>query len=413
MLVCISIIVLVLFLAYFRKDVFADNKKVLLILLLIYLMVFATSRVIRYDIKYLYLIPVCLVPIIIRSFYDTRIALFVHIVTVIIIGFLVSNSFEFVFMQFIAGIISIVSISNLRKRSQFFITALLIFITYSAVYTGLSLIHEGNTESINKVNCAWFGISALLTLLTPPLIYIFERIFGFTTDISLIELSDTNTPLLRELLKKAPGTFHHSLEVANLVEDIITNIGGDRLLARAGALYHDVGKIETPMYFIENQPSGVNPHEDISYEESARIITGHVFKGIKIAKKHKLPEQVIDFIRTHHGTNKTQYFYTMFQKQHPLMIIDETMFTYHGPIPFSKETAVLMIADSVEAASRTLENPDEDSIKNLIDSIIEQHINNEQFNNANITYRDIAVVKKILEKQLMNIHHIRVHYPEL
>jgi cyclic-di-AMP phosphodiesterase PgpH len=410
-LVCISFIVLFLFLLSFRNDILADNKKVLMILLNIFFMVLITSMVIHTDVKYLYLVPLCIIPVIIRAFFDTRLALFVYIVTIIIIGFLVPNSFEFVFLQLISGIIAIISVVNLRKRSQFFLTTVLVFITYSATYTGTTLMQEGSLSEIDTTNFIWFAGSSLMILFAYPLIFIFEKLFGFITDVSLMELSDINSRLLREMSTKAPATLQHSMQVANLAEEAIYEIGGNTLLTRAGALYHDVGKMDMPLYFIENQGTGINPHEELTSEESASIIISHVIKGIELAKKHNLPERIIDFIRTHHGTRRTQYFYTQFIKNNPEEVIDESKFRYRGPIPFSKETAVLMMADSVEAVSRTLKNPDEESIHAMVEKVINTQIEQQQFVNADITFSDITHIKKIFTKKLMNIFHIRIEYP--
>ena len=411
LLVCISFIALFLFLLSFRKDVLADNKKVFFILFNIFIMVLITSIVVKLDTAYIYLIPLCIIPIIIRAFFDTRLALFVYIVTVIIIGFLVPNSFEFVFLQLITGIITIVSIVNLRKRSQFFVSSVLIFITYSATYIGMTLIQDGSLSDINTNNFIWFAGSSLFILFSYPLIFIFEKIFGLITDVSLMELSDVNSKLLRELSVKAPATLQHSIQVSNLAEEAIYAIGGNTLLMRVGALYHDIGKMNMSLYFTENQGLGINPHDDLTSEESASIIISHVIKGIELAKKHNLPERVIDFIRTHHGTRRTQYFYSKFIKNNPGEVVDESKFKYIGPIPFSKETAVLMMADAVEAVSRTLKMPDEDSINLMVENIINAQIEQLQFVNADITFRDITIIKKIFKKKLQNMFHVRIEYP--
>ncbi|MBE9480949.1 MAG: HDIG domain-containing protein, partial [Bacteroidetes bacterium] len=411
-LISISVIVLLFFLLYFRKDIYADNKKLILILLVIILMVFITSLVIKFNVGYLYLVPICLVPIVIRAFFDTRLALYVHIITIIIIGFLVPNSFEFVFLQLIAGIIVIISVVHLQKRSQFFVTSFMIFLTYITVYVGLTLIQEGSLMGVELKYLALFAGSAVLTLFSYPLIFIFEKIFGMITDVTLMELSNSNTKLLRELSMKAPGTFQHSLQVANLAEEALYEIGGNTLLARTGALYHDIGKMDMPEYFVENQSTGVNPHDDLPFDESAKIIISHVRKGVKKAKKHNLPEQIIVFIKTHHGTRKVMYFYNMLLKEKPDEQIDEAIYTYPGPIPFSKESAVLMMADSVEAASRSIKQPNEQNLSELVDNIINKQVENEQFVNSNITLREITKIKNILKKKLMNMYHVRIEYPE-
>ncbi len=411
MLTMITMGVLALFLVFFRKDIYADNKKMVLIILIIILMVFIASLVINYNPDYIYIIPICLVPIIIRAFFDTRLAMFVNLITVIIIGFMVPNSFEFVFLQMIAGIVAVLSIVNLQRRSQFFLTAIWIFVTYSVIYIGLNLIQEGSLNGVKTIYFGLFAGSAVLTLFSYLLIYVFEKIFGLITDVTLIELANTNNTLLRELSLKAPGTFQHSLQVANLAEEAIYAVGGSAMLVRAGALYHDIGKMDMPAYFIENQTTGINSHDDLTYEESARIIINHVIGGIEKAKKHKLPEQIIDFIRTHHGTRKVEYFYIMKMREEPEEKVDESEFTYPGPIPFSKETAVLMMADSVEAASRSLKEYDEEKIDSLVESIINKQLETNQFDNSDITLKEISKIKKILKTRLMTIYHIRIEYP--
>ncbi len=403
--------VLIVFLMFFRKDIFLNNAKITFILFLIILQVLMAQLAINSQPFSIYILPFCILPIIIRAFYDTRVALFVHLVTVLIISFLAPNRFEFAFIQLLGGMVAIFSIVNMRNRSQIFISAILIFLTYSIAYIGITIIQEGGNDIITWLDFVWFGVSAMLTLFSYPLIFIFEKLFGFTSDVSLLELSDTNGKLLRELASRAPGTFQHSLQVANIAEEAIYTIGGNALLARTGALYHDIGKMDMPIFFIENQVSGINPHEDMSFDESAAMIISHVIKGIEIAKKHNLPEQIIDFIRTHHGTTMTAYFYRSFQNAFPEEKIDENKFHYPGPIPFSKETAVLMMADSVEAASRSLKKYDAESIDSLVEKIINTQIEQDQFINADITFKDINTLKKIFKKKIMNIYHVRVEYP--
>lgn len=410
-IVSLCLAVLIVFLSFFRTEIFLDNAKITFILLLITLAVLMARLAVNSHAFSIYLLPFCMLTIIIRAFYDTRVALFVHMMTILIISFMASNRFEFVFIQLLGGIVTIFSIVNTRNRSQIFISAALIFLTYSIAFIGINIVQEGGFDAITGYDFAWFGISAMLTLFSYPLIFIFEKIFGFISDVSLLELSDTNGRLLRELASRAPGTFQHSLQVANLAEEAIYNIGGNALLVRTGALYHDIGKMESPMYFIENQASGINPHEDLNFEESSVIIIGHVIKGIEIAKKYNLPEQIIDFIRTHHGTTITAYFYRSFQKAFPEEKINEEKFRYPGPIPFSKETAVLMMADSVEAASRSLQKYDAESIDNLVEFIITKQIEQNQFLNSDITFKDINTIKKIFKKKLMNVYHVRVEYP--
>ncbi len=412
-LISMALLVFGLFIYTFKHDIYSQNRNFVLLLLLVTIMVSFTTVVMNMNVAYIMAVPICLVPIIVRTFYDTRLALFVHIITIIILGFLVPNSFEFLFMQLITGIITIISIVNLHHRSQFFFTSLMILLSYSVIYVGMTLTQEGSIDQINSINFLMFGISALLTLFSYPLIYLFEKIFGMVTDVSLIELSDTNSKLLRELAIKTPGTFQHSLIVSNIAEEAARAIGANPLLARTGALYHDIGKMDMPMYYIENQTGGINPHDDLSYEESARIITGHVIRGIEKARLNKLPETIIDFIRTHHGTRFTQYFYNKFKAEAGDVPFDESPFRYRGPIPFSKETSILMMADSIEAASRSLKAPTEQEVDDLVERLIDNQMESKQFRNSLLTLKDIESIKKIIKKKLLSIYHIRIEYPEL
>jgi cyclic-di-AMP phosphodiesterase PgpH len=413
LLVGISMIVLVLFLYVFKRDIFLDNRRILLILLTLLIMVAVTSQVIKYDTSFLYLLPVCIVPLVIRAFFDNRLALYVHINTIILIGFLIPRSFEFVFLQFIAGIIAILSLVSLRRRSQLFFTVILIFITYSAVYLGLTLAHGGSLSDLKWMDYVYMSGAAFLTLFAYPIIFLFERIFGLPTDFSLLELSDTNNKLLRELSMNAAGTFQHSLQVANLAEEVIFTLGGNALLTRTGALYHDIGKMDNPHYFTENQTSGVNPHDELTYKESAAIIIDHVIKGIELARKNNLPEYIIEFIRTHHGTTTARYFFTKHINENPKVKAARNDFTYPGPKPFSKETAVVMMADSVEAASRSLVQPDEEQINKLVDMIIDTQIEEQQFIHAPITFKDIDITKRLFKRRLLNMFHVRIAYPAI
>lgn len=409
-LISLALASIYLFLYHFRKDIAADNKRIVFLLILILIMHFLVYVSNNSNYISIYIIPFCILPIIIRTFFDTRLASFVHTITVLTLGFSISNSFEFIYLQIIAGTLTIFSIVNMNRRSQLFGTSLVIFMAYLLGYISFQLIYEGSFAEIKYSHIGYFAFNAMLTLFTYPFIYLFEKIFGFVSDITLIELSDTNNPLLRELANKAPGTFQHSLQVANLAESAIFEIGGNALLTRAGALYHDIGKMDNPLYFIENQTSGINPHNELDFEESAEIIISHVKKGVEKAKKRNLPDSVIDFIRTHHGDSVVQYFYRSYLKHFPEEIVDEKKFRYPGPRPYSKETAVLMMADSVEAASRSLAKKDAESIENLVDSIIDYQIKEQQFINADITFKDITKIKKIFKKKLQNIYHTRIEY---
>jgi putative nucleotidyltransferase with HDIG domain len=412
LLVGFIVSLLMVFLKLFRKDIFADNRQLTLILLVTTIMLLSLTLAIKLNLPSLYYIPFCIVPIIIRILFDTRLALYLHLLVILIAGFFVPNSFEFVFFQTTAGMVAIYSIRNLIKREQLLLSALFILSAYFISFVGIALLREGSITNIEWSNFVPFIVSVLLSLLAYPLIYAFERLFGITSDIALIELTNTNNKLLRELAFKAPGTFQHSLQVANLAEAAIFKIGGNSLLVRAGALYHDIGKIENPQYFIENQNTAVSPHDKLPYEQSAQIIIKHVHKGIEITRKNQLPESVIDFIRTHHGNTRVDYFYQSFLKNSPEKFVDENIFRYPGPIPFSKETGVLMLADSVEAASRSIKNPDAKSINALVERIIDYKLEQDQLDNCDITLKDIETIKLIFKTMLMSIYHVRIDYQE-
>lgn len=403
---------LLLFLILLRKDLFEDSIKLSLLFSLVIVAVGFSSLIMNLNVVSVYALPFCILPIIIRAFFDTRLALFAHILTILLVAFLVPNPFEFVIIQVIGGMASIFSIVNLRKRSRLFFTITILLSVYVACYCGITLFIEGNAQSIRLQQIGWLAMSASLTLFSYPLIYLLEKVFGFTSDVSLLELSDTNNPLLRELALKAPGTFQHSLQVANLAEAAISKIGGNTLLVRTGALYHDIGKMGLARYFIENQNTGVNPHDELGFDESARLIISHVKQGLQIGRKYNLPDKVLDFIRTHHGTSRVQYFYRSFLKSYPNADIDESAFRYPGPIPFSRETAVVMMADAVEATSRSLKNVTSEKIDELVENIINQQIADNQFINADVTFKDVTAIKKIFKRMLMNIYHVRLEYPK-
>jgi hypothetical protein len=347
----------------------------------------------------------------VRTFFDSRLALFIHIIVVLIVGFWAPNSYEFIFLNLIAGIVAILSLTNSYRRGILFLTGVMIIASYSTVYLAFSMIQEGNLMAINFTAFLWFAGNGLLILTVYPLIFIFEKTFKFLSDSTLIELSDTSQALLRELAEKAPGTFQHSLQVSNLAEEAVIQVGGNPLLVRTGALYHDIGKMYNPEYFVENQSTDYNAHDELKFEDSARIIINHVLDGIEIARKYRLPEAIIDFIRTHHGTTIVQYFYKSFIKEFPGDESSRYKFIYPGPRPFSKETAVLMMADSVEASSRSLRVKDESNLSNLVEEIINQQIREQQFDNTDITFRDIDLIKEIFLRKLLNIYHVRIEYP--
>lgn len=412
LLVVISLGAMTLFLYNTDRSIFLNNKKILLIYTVVLLMIFMTMFVMKLNQEYLYVVPLCLTPILIRTFFDTKTSLYVFLVLIIIIGFSVPNSFEFVFYQLIVGMMAILSVEHLEKRAEFFNTALIIFFTYSVIYLAMSFIQGSmNLKQLDINRFIYFAINAILILFAFPIVFILEKMFGLVSEISLMEYCNTNTKILRELSNKAPGTFQHSIQVANIAEDVIHQIGGNSLLVRAGALYHDIGKIMMPICFIENQSGSANPLNDMTNEESSQIIISHVSNGIKLAHKYKLPEPIVDFIRTHHGTSTTKYFYYKEINEHPEAEVDKSKFSYKGPRPFSKETAVLMMVDSVEAASRSLKEHTEENINQLVDNIINGQIQDNQYDNANITFADIDKIRKILKHKLQSIYHVRIEYP--
>jgi len=412
LIVSILFFMLYLFLLNFRTEILSDDSKILFILLLISFIVILSSFVLRSNSISLYVVPFAIVPIFIRAFYDARLALFIHLVTIFLIGFFAPNGYEFVLINFIAGVVAIASLTNLYRSGNLFYTVSLVLISYLTVYLSLVIVQDGTLAAVNWFTLAWFAVNALLLLALYQLVYLIEKIFGFLSDATLIELSDTNQDLLRKLAEVAPGTFQHSLQVANLAEAATYKIGGNPLLVRAGALYHDIGKMSNPFYFIENQPTDFNPHQNIDYEESAAIIIKHITEGIQIARKNKLPDQLIDFIRMHHGTNKVKYFYRMHKDKFTETIEDDLRFSYPGPRPNSKEIVVLMMADSVEAASRSFKKITLQAIDELVDKIIDNLQAEEQFNDASITFKDITTIKSVFKRKLQNIYHSRVEYPD-
>jgi putative nucleotidyltransferase with HDIG domain len=410
LLVSLALLMLLLFLRKYRMEVFLDNTKVTFIFFNILLMILLTTLVINYNSIYVYVVPLCILPLVLKAFFDARLGLFAHVLTVLLLGFIVPNSYEYMFLQIIAGIVTILTVSELYKRANLFISVGQITLIYIIAYFAFFVIQEGDISNLDPSTFGLFVLCGLATLFVQPLIYIYEKVFGLVSDVSLLELSDTNTKLLKELSNKAPGTFHHSLNVANLAEASANEVGANAMLIRVGALYHDVGKMKNPTYFTENQATGINPHDELSPRESAKIIIDHVLDGIEIAKKNNLPDRVIDFIRTHHGTSLVYYFY---RKEKDL--IEDTNqddFRYPGTQPYSKETAILMMCDSVEAASKSLKEPTSTKIDKLVETIIDKQMEDGQFLNANITFKEIQSIKKVLKTKLVNIFHLRIEYPE-
>jgi putative nucleotidyltransferase with HDIG domain len=410
LLISLVFLMLFLFLKNYRLEIYNNNTKVTFILFNIIVMIFLTTLVVKYDAKLVYITPLCILPLVLKTFFDARLGLFVHVLTILLLGFIVPNSFEFLFLQTIAGMVTILTVSELYKRANLFISVGQITFIYVLGYFAFFIIQEGNIELIQWDYFGYFVLCGLLTLFSFPLIYIYEKMFGLVSDVSLLELSDTNSKLLKELSNKAPGTFHHSLNVANLAEAAANEIGANAMLTRVGALYHDIGKMVNPTYFTENQMSSINSHDELDPKESAEIIIDHVINGIEIAKKNNLPDRIIDFIRTHHGTSLVYYFYSKENEKSGIALKED--FTYPGPTPFSKETAILMMADSVEAASKSLKEPTSSMLDDFVEKIIDGQLNQGQFLNANITLKEIQRIKKVLKKKLNNMYHLRIEYPE-
>jgi hypothetical protein len=410
-LVVLALLMLILFLKKYRVSIYKNNKEFTFIFFNIIIMIFITTVILKYESAYLYVVPLCILPLILKAFFDARLGLFTHVITVLLLGFIVPNSYEYMFLQIIAGIITILTVSELYKRVNLFISVAQITLVYIVAYFSFYIIHEGNIVDLNWETLALFLLCGLAMLFAQPLIYIYEKLFGLVSDVSLLELSDTNSKLLKLLANKAPGTFHHSLNVANLAEAAANEIGANAMLTRVGALYHDIGKMKEPTYFIENQSNGINPHNELVPSESARIIIDHVLNGIEIAKKYNIPDRIIDFIRTHHGTSVVHYFYSL-EKVNKEGAVRKEDFQYKGPKPFSKETSIFMMCDSVEAASKSIKNPDYTKISDFVDQIIEKQKNEGQFLNADITFKEIEVIKKVLKQKLINMYHLRIEYPD-
>ena len=413
LLVSSCYLVLFLFLSHFRSEILEVVRKTLFIILIILSFLILTRLVINIpDQNLLYLVPFAIIPIVVRTFYDARLALFILLITILLAGFMIPDPFEFIFMNFIAGMIAIFTLTNRYRRAKFFFSALMVVLCYSAVRMGICLMQTGNIGKINWFDFILFAINGILVLISYPIIFIFEKKFLFLSDTTLLELADTNQPLLRKLAEEAPGSFQHSLQVANLAEEAARVTGSNLLLVRAGALYHDIGKIGNPDYFIENQKEGVDPHENLKPEESARVVINHVKHGVVLAKNFKVPIQIIDFIRTHHGTTTVYYFFKKLTRLTPGDISREIEFAYPGPKPFSKETAVVMMADAVEAASRSMGTYNEETINELVEKIIQLQEQDSQYSDVPLTFKEISDIKLVFKKRLSNIYHLRISYPE-
>jgi putative nucleotidyltransferase with HDIG domain len=406
-------VMLYLFLANFRPEILDVNRKTLFIFLTIIIFIVLTRIVVSFtDGKLLWLVPYAIIPIVMSTFFDARVALFILTITLMLAGFIVPAPFEFVFTTFIAGVTAIFSIASISRKGKILFSSIAVVSSYCIIHFANSIMNDGTISGFNLSDYELFAGNGALILLSYPLIFLFESRFYFLSDTTLLELSSTSCPLLRRFAEEAPGSFQHSLQVANLAEEAARVTGGNPLLARAGSLYHDIGKIVNSEYFIENQPAGSNPHLDLDPVTSSELIINHVNEGVLIARKYKLPVQIIDFIRTHHGTTRTYYFYLKYLKDNKPEHDLEKMFIYPGPKPFNRETAIVMMADAVEAASRTLDRYNEDSVGELIEKIFSVQEKEEQFADAPLTFRDISEIKTIFRKRLLTIHHIRTAYPE-
>src|SRR5690625_26244 len=410
LLVSIVFLMLFLFLKKFRNDIYTNNTKVTFIFFNIILMVFLTTIIVKINADYVYVVPLCILPLILKSFFDARLGFFTHVLTSFLLCVIVPDSFMYLFLHIIAGVVTILSVEELYKRANLFISVGQITSVYIIGYLAFSIIQEGSLEGIEWQYFGYFFLNGMVTLFAHPLIYGYEKIFGLVSDVSLLELSDTNSKVLKELSMQAPGTFHHSLNVANLAEAAANEIGANAMLVRVGALYHDIGKMKNPSFFTENQVNNMNPHEDLTSKQSAKIIIDHVLDGIEIARKNNIPDRIIDFIRTHHGDSLVYYFYKQQEKENGSAKKED--FQYPGPKPFSKETAILMMCDAVEAASKSLKNPTAIKLSDFVEKIIDTQLESGQFVNADITLREIRDIKKVLKLKLNNMYHLRVEYPE-
>jgi cyclic-di-AMP phosphodiesterase PgpH len=406
-------LILYLFLSHFRSEILDVTRKTFFIILIIISFVILTRLVISFPGQnILFLIPFTIIPIVIRTFYDARLALFILLITIMLSGFIVPDPFEFVFLSFISGMVAIFTLTNLYRRAKLFFTALMVVISYSVLYMGISLLQYGNIEKVNWTEFIMFAGNGILVLVSYPIIIIFEKKFLFLSDTTLLELADTNQALLRKLAEEAPGSFQHSLQVANLAEEAARIIGVNPLLVRAGALYHDVGKIASPKYYIENQADELSLHDKLNPLDSSKVIINHVRSGVVLAKNYKVPVQIIDFIRTHHGTTIAYYFYKKYIDQYPWDTSMEQEFTYPGPKPFSKETAIVMMADAVEASSRSLGKYTMEGINELVEKIMIEKEQDGQFSEVPLTFKDISDIKDGFKKRLSDIYHVRIAYPQ-
>lgn len=410
--VTLMVFLFTMYLGLFRRDYFNKPRSIAMLYTLITLFPVVVSLMMRHNFLSVYMLPFAMVPIFVRVFMDSRTAFVCHVTMILICTTAVRYQYEFIIIQLVAGLIAIYSLRELTRRAQVFKTAILVGIGSTFVYLALQLMQDNDFSSMDHDMYYHFVVNAVLLLIAYPMMYIIEKMFGFVSSVTLFELSNTNRGLLRDLSEIAPGTFQHSITVGNLAAEIANKIGANALLVRTGALYHDIGKMKNPVFFTENQ-AGVNPHDTLSYQESARIIISHVTEGVKLAERENLPTIIRDFIVTHHGTGITKFFYIKYKNEHHEEEVDPAPFTYPGPNPFTREQAILMIADGVEAASRSLPEYTEESISTLVNRMIDQDVTDGYFKECPITFRDLAIAKLVLIERLKAIYHTRISYPEM
>ena len=412
LLVSVLILCFMIYLELFRQEYYQRKRSVLLLFALIVVFPVVLSIMVEQNISNVYVVPLAMIPIIIGIFLDSRTAFMAHITIILICSIFLRYPHQFIILQIAAGMTAIYSLRELSQRSQLLRTALIVVISYAVLYFAFELIQEDDLTKLNTRMYIYFAINGILLLFVYPLLFILEKTFGFTSNVTLVELSNINTKLLREMSEIVPGTFQHSLQMANLAAEAANKIGANSQLVRTGALYHDIGKMVNPAFFTENQ-TNVNPHKSLSYEQSAQVIISHIADGIKLAEKHQLPKVIKDFIRTHHGKGVAKYFYISYKNEHPDEEIDLEKFSYPGPNPSTKEQAILMMADAVEAASRSLPEYTEESIGTLIEKIIDGQVSEGYFKECPITFKDIAMVKALFKEKLKTVYHTRITYPEL
>ena len=411
-IITLLIVAFYLFLRYFRWRIFNDNRKMLFLMSFLTLFTIASYGVIAALGSGLYVMPFAVVAVIFTTFFDSRTALFAHIIEVMLCSLVVPYPLEFIMLQFFAGVTAIITVQELSKRSQLVQCAIYIFLIYSLVYVALHVISDGDFSKVSRYVFGCFGINVVLFSFSYVLIFLIEKMFGFTSTVTLVELTDINNPILRELSEKCPGTFQHSMQVSSLAAEAAHAIGANSQLLRAGALYHDIGKIDNPAFFTENQ-RGENPHKALTPDLSARIVIEHVQNGLRRAVKEKLPQIIMDFITQHHGCGKAKYFFNQAQNASPDTPIDPEPYTYPGPNPNSKETSILMMADATEAASRSLTDHSDEAISTLVSRIIDSQIADGLFKDSPISFRDVEIIKRTFTERLRTIYHTRIAYPEL